>query len=214
MQNNETKEAHIHYVVAFMGGFLGLFPILNIAHLFGSSQTSNMIELVLSIFGREWSSVFFHFLGTFLYSFAIFLATFLPKYTKINIKILAMIIDILAGIVMCILPKDIPAIFTLYPTFFAMAFQWSSFSGGYGFACSTIFSTNNLKQFISSFTEVVFNKNKNFILKMKFFGATLLSYHFGVSFSFICWKFFDNKGFLFIVIPATVVLLKLKKNFK
>jgi len=40
----------------------------------------------------------------------------------------------------------------LYPIFFAMAFQWCSFKGIGGYNSATVFSTNNLRQFVSAVT--------------------------------------------------------------
>jgi len=206
------NEAHIHYVVAFIGGFLGLYPILSIANIFGSSQTSNLMECVLSLIERKWTNLIFHILGALIYSFSVFLVTFINHRKKSITKYFALTIDIFAAIIMFVLPKNLPAIFYLYPTFFAMSFQWSSFSGAYGFVCSTIFSTNNLKQLISSLTEVFFNGKKEFSLKAKFFGATLFSFNFGVAICFVLWNFLGNIAFLGAIIPCFITIIMLYKK--
>ena len=51
------RDAHIHYVVAFCGGFLTVFPLVNIVKTFGSSQTTNLIEIVRLLSGREWIEI-------------------------------------------------------------------------------------------------------------------------------------------------------------
>ena len=200
----DRHEAHLHYLAAFIGGFLGIFPIVNIAHFFGSAQTSNMMDIVLNLLCGDWRSVALHSFGLFLYCFAIFLATFLPKHTKLNMKILAMAVDCICAIVMWRFPtdKNLPVTVYLYPTFFAMAFQWCAFKGAYGFVSATIFSSNNLKQFVSSLTEIFVNKDKSYTLKAKFFGATLLAFHLGVAVSGTLWHLLGNAGFLFVIIPA------------
>ncbi len=209
-------EARIHYLVSFVGGFLGIFPIVNEAHFLGSAQTTNLIDILLgSIYGKGYL-VLFHVIGAFLYGLAVFLVTFLPKHTKLNVKILAMIVDITAGFVMWLFPtdKNFPITFYLYPTFFAMAFQWCSFKGAYGFVSSTIFSSNNFRQFISSLTEIYFNGDKSFSLKAKFFGITLLCFHLGIVFGWLGWYLFGNAGFLFVIVPCVSVIffLSMKKN--
>lgn len=202
----QNREAHIHYIVAFIGGFLGIFPIVNSLHLFGSAQTSNLIDIVLASLRADWSSLLFHAFGAFLYVFAVFLVTFLPKHTRLNVKWLALFVDAAASFVMWLFPteRDFPLTMYLYPTFFAMAFQWCSFKGAYGFTSSTIFSTNNLRQFIASLTEVFCNGDKSFLLKAKFFGLTLLGFHLGVAASGILWFFLGNAGFLFALLPISV----------
>ncbi|MCR4822421.1 MAG: DUF1275 domain-containing protein [Treponema sp.] len=210
----EERKAFTHYLVAFIGGFLGIFPIVNSLHLFGSAQTSNLIDIVIGSLGGDWKSVILHSFGAFLYVLAVFLVTFIPKHTKLNVKILAMLVDILAALCMWLFPleRNLPLLSYMYPTFFAMAFQWSSFTGAYGYTSSTIFSSNNLRQFISSLTEIFFNRDETFKIKAKFFGLTLLAFHLGVALSFFTWKFFGNRGFLFAIIPATLVLVRIVRN--
>ena len=94
---NLNHEAQIHYTVAFIGGFLGIFPVVNAAHFLGSAQTSNLIDIILGLLNGTGNSVLFHTLGAFLYAFAVFLVTFIPKHSKANVKILAMLVDIVNG---------------------------------------------------------------------------------------------------------------------
>ena len=209
----QNREAHIHYIVAFIGGFLGIFPIVNSVHLLGSAQTSNLIDIVLAVLRGDWSSLVWHLLGMFLYCIPVFLVTFLPKHSRLNVKILAMAVDALCALVMWRFPieRNLPLTVYLYPTFFAMAFQWCAFKGAYGFTSSTIFSTNNLRQFVSSLTEVFCNGDKSFSLKAKIFGLTLLAFHLGVAVSGILWNFFGNAGFLFAFLPIVLSVFLLIK---
>ena len=205
------REAHIHYIAAFVGGWLGLFPLVNASHLFGSAQTINLTELVIQIIGANGPAVLFHALGLFLYAFAIFLVTILQKKTRLDVRYLALLIDAVVCVVMWLFPtnKDIPLLFYLYPTFFAMPFQWCAFAGAYGYKNSTIFSSNNVRQFVSALTEVLCG-DKSFALKAIFMGATLLGVYLGVIAGWLCWCFFDNTGFLFALVPilcATILLL-------
>ena len=210
----EDHNAHIHYIVAFIGGFLGIFPIVNSVHLLGSAQTSNLIDIVLASLRADWSSLSLHAFGAFLYVLAVFLVTFLPKHTRLNVKWLALLVDAACAAVMWRFPleRNLPLTVYLYPTFFAMAFQWCAFKGAYGFTSSTIFSTNNLRQFVSSLTEVFFNGDKSFSLKAKFFGLTLLGFHLGVATSGILWHFFGNAGFFFALAPISVTGILLLRN--
>ena len=211
---NLNPEARTHYLVSFIGGFLGIFPIVNASHFLGSAQTSNLIDILLGFIYGNGRSVLFHAGGAFLYAFAVFLVTFLPKHTKLNIKILAMIVDVAAGFAMWLFPveKNLPVTLYLYPTFFALAFQWCSFKGAYGFSSSTIFSSNNFRQFIASLTEIYCNGDKSFSLKARFFGLTLLCFHFGLTVGWVFWHFLGNAGFLFVIVPAATVVCGIFKK--
>ena len=194
--------------MAFLGGFLGIFPIVNAPHLFGSAQTLNMIEIILDIVNCHSETLLFNILGLLLYIVPIFLVTILNKFTKINMKILSLAVDTLCIFTMWLFPieKNILATIYLYPTFFAMSFQFCSFNGAYGFSCSTIFSTNNLRQFVSSAIELC-SGDKSFALKTKFFGITLLTFHLGVAICAVLFIFFKNAAFLFALIPIVVALV-------
>ncbi|MBQ0051390.1 MAG: DUF1275 domain-containing protein [Treponema sp.] len=205
-------QAHVHYVVAFCGGFLGIFPILNVVHLLGSAQTSNLIDIVTSIIKMDWNSACLHAIGALLYVLAVFLVTFIPNHTRLNVKLLSLGVDVAAAFVMWRFPLDLPATVYLFPTFFCMAFQWSAFGGAYGYVSSTIFSTNNLKQLTSALTEAYCNGKAEFVLKAKFFGATLVGFHLGVAASFVLWQFLGNVSFLGVIVPAGLAAVMILKK--
>lgn len=85
---------------------------------------------------------------------------------------------------------------------FAMAIQWCSFKGGDGFTCSTIFSTNNLRQFTTSMTEYLCSKDPDALRKWKFFASVLLCFHFGVIVSYLSCKNFGHAGSLVCFLPV------------
>lgn len=207
----DRQEAHIHYAVSFVGGFLGIFPVLNTARIFGSAQTANLIEFVLNSLEGNGRGVILHAAGILVYCAGIFLVTFIPKHSKLNVKLLSMAIDAAAVFVMWRFPEDVPATVFLYPTFFALSFQWCAFKGAYGFVSATIFSTNNLRMFVSSLVEIFCNKDRSFSLKARFFGAVLLCFHAGVVSGWMCRSVFSNAGFLFALVPicaSSVLILR------
>jgi len=199
-QRQANLEARIHYMASCIAGFFGVFPILNMTGIFGSAQTANLIESVLSVLTGDRLGLIMHGIGVLLYVSAIVLATIIPKHTKFNLKIVAMIVDTITAIVMWQYPDNLPVLMYLYPTFFAMAFHWCAFNGAYGFVSASIFSTNNLRMFVSATIERYVYGNRQFGLKAKFFGLTLLSFHIGVVINWFCWRFLGNAGFLAAII--------------
>ena len=102
----------------------------------------------------------------------------------------------------------------LYPCVFATAFQWSIFCGAQGFNCATIFNSNNYRQFSSSFAEVYLNKDPSFRPKMKFFGCTLLFYHFGVVYVYLILKAFSSYAILSGLLPLVVAAVMIHLHRK
>ena len=92
----------------------------------------------------------------------------------------------------------------LYPIFFAMAFQWCSFKGIGNYNSATVFSTNNLRQFVSAVTLFADEKKQEYLQKLKFYGGTLLSFHVGVGAACVAWQFFDVTSIwlCFLALPA------------
>ncbi|MBQ5537810.1 MAG: DUF1275 domain-containing protein [Treponema sp.] len=202
--NDAQREAHAHYAAAFIGGFLGLYPIVSAAHIFGSAQTANLIEIVVAAIAGDKRTVAMHVFGASLYCLGILLATLIPKRTRIPLKAAAMAVDSAAAVAMCAIPKGLnPAVY-LYPTFLSLSFHWCAFKGGYGYTSSVIFSTNNMRMFVSSVAEILINGDSSFVTKAKFFGATLLSFHAGIAFSYIAWKAIPGWSFLIALVPISV----------
>ena len=121
-------------------------------------------------------------------------------------------IDALAAMLLSILPEDIAPVLGLYPLFFAMAFQWNSFPGASGFVSSTIFSTNNLRQFTSALSEVWLNHDDSHWPKARFFGLTLLSFHTGVGISYLLWQAVGARSSWFCLLPILAAFWMFRRS--
>ena len=107
MESNKSLEKNIHYIMSVVGGFLGAYALLNRCETFGSSQTSNMIYLVMNILGRNREDVLFRIIAVFIYMGAISLTVIVPKYYKnINTKMMSIVLDIIAVAVIGFFPKN------------------------------------------------------------------------------------------------------------
>lgn len=177
-------ETPLHYIMAFVGGFFGVYAILSFCNLFGNAQTANLIYFVTDLLGGDVKDAALRIGGMLLFMAAIVLTVYLPKHSRVNLQVMSVLLDAAAAVVVGLFPADIHPVLALYPFFFVTAFQWNSFRGAQGFASSTLFSTNNLKQFTMAATEVLLNGDRSHTAKAKFFGCTLLSFHAGVACSY------------------------------
>lgn len=205
----EKLQSLTHFNMALVGGFFGGFAIWNFMELFGNAQTANMIGIVKNIIGGNFADVMLRVVGFLIYFSGFALSVVINKLTNLNIKYISLIIDFIALITVFIMPKDRALILCLYPIFFAMPFQWVSFGGAEGFTSSTIFSTNNLRQFSTSFVEYLCDKDKTHLKKTAFFGKTLLSYHIGVAIACVLSVWFGISSVLlgiFPLISATIMV--------
>lgn len=206
MKENNLFETRLHYLMSFTGGFLGAYALLTRSNLFGSAQTANMISIVFNLLGKDFFSVMIRIFAVFIYASAIALAVVIPRYSRINMKLLSIICTICAVFFLGFLPSEMNNLVALYPVFFVTAFQWSVFKGAQGYISSPIFSTNNFKQMISSFTEYGFTKDQIHLNKAKFYGFTLLSFHVGVAISYLSYLILAVQSSWVCSIPLVIAL--------
>ena len=146
MKDRERLTCWIHHSMAVTGGYLGVYALLTRADLFGNAQTCNLIYIITGLFGHDFTGVFLRIVGACIFFAGIALTVVLSKKTSCNLQYFSFTVNCITVLALGFLPSDINQVIGLYPFFFATAVQWNSFPGAYGFASSTIFSTNNLRQ--------------------------------------------------------------------
>lgn len=206
MKASNRYEVGIHFVMSFVGGILGVYSILCFSAFFGSAQTANLIYILTSLLGGDWVQLLLRVGGMALFAGAIGLTVCLQKRHPVELRLASVLIDALAVGVLSLLPEGTNPVLGMYPLFFATAFQWNCYSGAKGFAASSIFSTNNLRQFVSACTEVLLYRNQPQKAKAKFFGGTLLSFHLGVAGGFLAWLSWGMQAALLALLPLGVSL--------
>lgn len=206
--NEEKIEFYLHSLMCLIGGFFGGYALLSRGGNFGNAQTCNMIEIVLTLLGRNYPQVLLRLLGLFLYAAAIFLCLVLEKRTSVNVRRYAISVDIAGACLLCLIPRDADFLAGILPLFFMMATQWTVFHGNEKYNCSTIFSTNNLKQFTLSAGGYLLDKTDAQLDKAKFFGLSLLCYHIGAAGSFFACRTLISLASL-CVLPAAATAMAL-----
>lgn len=200
-------ERRLHLTVTFIGGFMGCYAIFNRCDVFGSAQTGNLISFVMDLAGHSDTHMFFRFSALLIYILAMVSTVFLShKLQKTTLKLVSVLIDGLALILLGFLPEDLDPFVALYPVFFATAFQWCSFKGADGFNSSSIFSTNNLRQCTTGFAEYLYSKDSEALRKGIFYGKVLLSFHLGVAMCFLFCSRFHLAGAWAGLFPVCIAL--------
>ncbi|MCD7824626.1 MAG: DUF1275 domain-containing protein [Clostridiaceae bacterium] len=187
-----------------IGGFLGAYALLCRAENFGNAQTTNLIQILFCLTGKNFVDFSLRIAGLALYAGAILLFVYLSRKTACNMQKYAITIDIAGMILLSAIPADCNPIIGLLPLFFMMASQWCVFHGTDEYNSSTIFSTNNLKQTVLAFGEYLLQRDPKQLKKAKFFANSLLWYHIGVAASIFCCHAFGIHASL-CAIPAAVL---------
>lgn len=212
MKWNNRSEVWMHFIMSVCGGFLGGYAVFGRMAVFGSAQTANLIELVGDILGRNTTDALLRFGALVLYIAAMVIFSVMSKKTAWNLKYLVLLVDTAAVAVLSTMPEKMDPVLALYPVFFAMSFQWCVFKGAEGYACSTIFSTNNLKQTVLSFAEYFLTdrelaeERKKSLKKGRFFGETILFFHASVAAAYAGLQFMGLSAVWLVLVPLSAGL--------
>lgn len=179
----ECLDVILHRVMAFVGGYFGAFALLNFNDIFASAQTTNLIDLIECLVGADFNEFILRILMLAVYVTGLCTPVLLEEYGKGNLHRYSLFLDLSAILIVWWIPSSWNVFLSLYPVCFAMAFQWSSFPGASGYISSCIFSTNNIKQFVTSAVLYVCRRKEENRKKAAFFGFVLLCFHLGV---FLC----------------------------
>ena len=169
MIDREDLTCWIHHSMAITGGYLGVYALLCRDDFFGNALTSNMIYIVTSLFGQNLMDVLIRIAAVLLYVAGCASTIVLSKKYHKKLYPYSLAVTGLAIIILGFLPERMNAVVGLYPIFFAMAFQWNSFPGAYGYNASCIFSTNNCRQIANALTEYSITHEKKLLKKACFF---------------------------------------------
>ena len=207
----ETNTRLLHHNMAIMGGCLAGYTLLNRIHFLGTAQTNNMIHLVFDLCGRNFFEVLLRLGGFLCYILGTVTFVLITQKTAWNVKYISLGVNLIAYLIMGLLPEDMQDILVLYPAFFAVSLQWNSFPGAYGYVSSTIFSTNNIKQATLSMTEYLVEKKKDSTKRFRslFFITSFLCFEFGVFCSYFASELLGARSILldgFFAIPALLLL--------
>ena len=203
----ETLERWIHLNMCLIGGFIGGFSVLNHSDLFGSAQTANMITIILNILGRNPFEVVIRIVGLMLYVLGLASTVMIPRIFKANMKVVSVFVDAVAIIAIVLLPENTHPFVALYPVFVAMSIQWCSFPGAEGYTASCIFSTNNLRQCVTAWTEYACTKKKSARKKAVLYGKVLLSFHVGVAIAYLTCVEWGIYGAWVCVLPLVTAMI-------
>ena len=216
MENlTEKQEEVLHYIMCVSGGFMGGYALFSRLGNFGSAQTANLIEIILNIFGRDYKEVSFRLMALFLYILANVLGgIFKHKFGMQFLREYVFFVLFIGFIISSFMPENIDPILGLLPIFFMSSTQWSAFSGTKKYNCSTIFSTNNLKQMVLGYTYYCLTGKKEDREKGRFYIISLGFCHLGVIIAaIVCQNFAVKSSFFGILIVIFAKRLNRKLNY-
>lgn len=181
----ERIRLRLQFCMSVVGGWFGTYMMLRFGH-FASAATVNLLEMLTGAAQENWSQALLRLGGVTVYTLSIFLAVCLPRYTRSDLRRWAIAMDMAVAAVLCTVPAE--AVYGVYLSLFAMAFQWVVFAGERGYPCSTVFSTNNLRQLVDAWVQVVLNGDKAHSPRLRLYGGSLLCFYTAAVVVCILWR--------------------------
>lgn len=202
----KNKEEILHLNMTFVGGIVGIYAITVRGGNFGGAQTSNLIELVVDFVSKDLYESFVRILVLLVYAVSLVAAYLISVRFPFYKKYICLIVEIVCGLFAGLIPAEVTPLLALCPIFALSAFQWQIFTEVKHYNSSTLFSTNNLKQMLLSWTNYRMHGDCEQKKKAFFFMRTLLTFHIGILAGFFAVKLWNEKGIWFSILPLASAL--------
>ena len=199
MIRSKNIDWYRHLSFAAVGGFFAAYAILLRMGIMANAQTLNLLELLLSSLRCHWPEMLMHLGALAMYVLGTMSTVILPHLFGWDMRRVCPIIDALCAVLLAFLPAEMPVIPSLYPIFFAMSVQWSSFTGAQDHISSTIFSTNNTKQASLSLARHLCTREQGQIRRMWFYVSPILCFHAGATVAYFSVLLLEVKGSLCVL---------------
>ena len=199
LSENDHIDLYRHLAFCGVGGFFGCYAVLIHSGVMGNAQTMNLLELVIDLLRWQLPDLLLHLGALALYVAGTMLTVLLPHWCGADMHRVSPAVTAAAAVVLSFLPPELDPFVALYPIFFAMSVQWSSFSGARGFYSSTIFSTNNTKQPSLALASYLCDHDRAHLRKLWFYLATLGCFHIGAAWAFFAVKWWFTRGSLAVL---------------
>ncbi len=207
----KNYELWIFLLTAVVGGSFGAYAIIRYG-MFASAQTMNLLNLMLSIFGTNLPEFLFRLVIALFYAFGVALGVLIPRYTKIDVRLVSIIVSAIATIIVALTPVDYIGLYVSGPIFFSMALQWGAFPGANGRNAASVFMTNNFRQTIIGTTNYICTKEKEHLKYASFHGSIVAFYILGCGLTYFLTRFFGFHAIIYVLVPLFLIFILLGKE--
>ena len=206
----ECEKTWVFAVLMGIGGFLGAFTYVLRGGVFCNAQTGNLVLLAMALGEGNWSRALYlllpitaYFLGAVV-SEAI--AGPIKKFHLIRWDTLFIILEMIAILVLGLLPETAPYQITQITVNFICSMQYNTFRQAQGIPMATTFCTNHLRQLAIWCTKYV--KHRTQPEKVRFLSHLLMLAVFVVGgfVSIILCHLLRGKAIFFALIPLAIIL--------
>ncbi len=197
----KNKQELLHYNMTLIGGISGAYALLIRGGNFGAAETTNLIELVLDFANRNIMDMLVRTLILIIYSSSIIAAYLTALKFPTRKYTVCLTVECICVLLAGLIPVTVNPLIALYPIFAMSAFQWQTFTDASSYNSSTIFSTNNLKQALLSWTNYRLSREAQQKTRAIYFTRTLVFFHAGVLLGWFAVRVFAEKSIWITFLP-------------
>lgn len=183
--------------LAFIGGFLESYTYLLKGNIFANAQTGNFALMAMNFtYYKDPLKGLYYLIPMSAYVIGIFLTIHMPKKFngKINWYTLFVIIQFFVFLCVGLLPSWVPYGVTTVAVAFLCAMQYNTFKACRGVTMSTVFCTNNLRQFAISISQNLHDDRNALIRKGILYLANIIFFVIGAGVSALLIRLLNENG--------------------
>ncbi len=195
----------IHLLMAFMGGFAGMYGIL-VRGSFGQAVTANLANAFrYMLLGDNIADAVFHFGAILVFLFSLALTHILQLKNRRTAEITCLLSQTVCILLSAAIPESTHGVLALYPIFFLTGMQWGTFTGAEGFNCSTIFCSNNSKQALFGWIDFCLTGKHESFRQGLFYTTTLVFFYSAAVLSIFASDRYGAHAILIELLPLLLV---------
>ena len=174
----ECEKHWVYWLLIAVGGFYGAYTYCVRGGVFCNAQTANVVLLAMAIGQGSWKRALYLLIPISAYILGAFISEIIPKEIKklhfLRWDTILVGIEILVVIFLGALPASAPDQICQVALNFICSMQFNTFRQSEGEPMSTTFVTNHIRQFGSSLSHAVFERDKKAALRWKLHAVMII----------------------------------------
>ena len=210
----ECEKRWVFGVLMLVGGFFGGFTYTIRGGVFCNAQTANVVLFAIELARRNWSSALYYVIPISAYLMGTILSESAAYYIKrlhlIRWDTLFIIVEMIAVVVLALLPESAPYQITQVAVNFICSMQFNTFRQAQGIPMATTFCTNHIRQVGIAASKLMRHHGGRVYADRMFFHLKMLGlFALGVICAVLLCGLFAGRAMFFALLPLSVVLADL-----
>lgn len=199
----ECERWFVFLILNFIGGFFGAFTYSIRGGVFCNAQTANFVLSAMALGNGDLKKFLYYFIPMTAYFMGAFLSEHVPDAVRQRFHIrwdtLFIAIEMLAVIILALIPESAPFRISQILINFITAMQYNTFRQAQGVPVATTFCTNHLRQVGVSASKFVRFHDKKDAWRMFLYCRVLFFFVLGAVCATILCRYFLGRAMLFVL---------------